>query len=102
MSNRRAITDVFNSAKAAVQNTLQSAGGEGIAEGGKFLSRVDQLLKRWDRDEMDTQSLLRALDSEKEALAYNLAALANEKRKQFLASLFHATLDMIRAILAGV
>lgn len=77
----------------------------GVAEGRDALTafgdRGVELGKKWVAGELATADLYKALESEREALIFTLAAIANENRRDLVVNLLTRAFDFV-AKLAGL
>lgn len=88
-------------ARAGVARFTETGAAEGARLVEDWAARIRQLSDRWQQGHMDTFSLRKALESEREALALRLAALANNQVRSFIAGVLDIALTFIGRLLAA-
>lgn len=96
-----AIVDIAQ--REARLGLLRFKDSTGAAEAARavenFGRRMADLAERWAAGKMAPGDLGRALESEREALTYTLAAIEQENRRAFLAGLFDTLLRFAGALI---
>ncbi|RIK65409.1 MAG: hypothetical protein DCC64_01870 [Planctomycetota bacterium] len=102
------IQAIVNAAEGAARQWLvdakqQSAAGaaEAVALAEQWRARMTVLIRKWSGGALSLEDFGRAVESEKEALAFNLAALAQEQKRKFLAGLLGSSLDFLGRIIGA-
>lgn len=88
-------------AGTATGDAVTSGAAEALATLEAWRKRMRTLNDRWTESKLSTLDFARATESEKEALAFNLAAIPNEKKREWLAGLLGASLDFLGRILGA-
>lgn len=84
---------------ALLTQTAREATQEGLAELGTWRERMKALSARYAAGGFSAREFAQAAESEKEALAFNLAAIGNERKRAFLSGLLGSSLDFLGRIL---
>lgn len=104
------IQAILNTTEEAAKNWLAAAGtvtgdavttgaGEALATVEAWRRRMTTLNQRWTTGALKTLDFQRATESEKEALLNTLAAIPNEKKKQWLNDLLGVSLEFLGRVL---
>ncbi len=103
-----AIRVVTDEAAIAARKTLtalevqgKSAGAEGVKLLDTFNRRADELLNKRLDGKISDLDLGRAFESEREALAFNLASVANETARGALREILDGSLRFLTSILGA-
>lgn len=82
-------------------DTVTTGAAEALAAVDAWRKRMTALNNRWTENKLSELEFFRAVESEKEALTFNLAAIGNENKKKWLQGLLGASLDFLGRILGA-
>lgn len=97
----RATEDAGRSALLDLRTGAASGAAEAVALLETWRQRMTELNRQWGGGGMTLVDFGRAVESEREQLTFNLAALGNEKKKEFLGKLLGRSLDFLGSILGA-
>lgn len=89
-----------NVTAGAAQGAAHGA-AESFASVETWRKRMTELNGRWGQGALSTLDFKRACESEREALAFNLASIPGEEKKAFLSGLLGASLDFLGRIIGA-